>query len=156
MTRYSITRMPPSEHSEFSDVHGIDYMNITVYVPEHIMKQTDKLEVSIDNALVSMSIVAEIDEVYHSMFHQPISNDCDVFYPTGMYKHYSDESKAFRLSVYGYVCDEKLAPKLDGHTLKPDMTFEDDDGTVDEMRYNYPTNAKWVSRHGVELDKEVA
>ena len=40
MTRYSITRMQPSENSEFADVHGIDYMNITVNVPEEVMKRT--------------------------------------------------------------------------------------------------------------------
>ena len=149
MTRYSITRMPPSELSEFSDVHGIDYMNVVMHVPEHIMNEADNIDIQVCRSTNMLELVVATQEMM--IFNYPIEHNDKGFYPTDIYKNYNDESGVYYFNITGYVCHDKLAHKLDGHVIEPSEICGDA-----ENRYDYPTNAKWVSRHGVELDKEVA
>ena len=157
MTRYSITRNQPSEHSPFADVHGIDYMNVTVNVSEEVMKRVEKLDVEITQfdakipeGAVQLRIYAEGNVILANM---PVANWGEQFHLTNLHKTYNEERKVYYFSVTGYVCAEILAPKLAGHVILPDDSIDED---IYMESYHYPTNARWVSPYGVELDKEVA
>ena len=157
MTRYSITRMPPSEHSPFADVHGIDYMNVSVNVPEDVMKRVEKLDVEITQfdakipeGAVQLRIYEEGNVILANI---PVANWTEQFHLTNLHKTYNEETKVYYFNVTGYVCNEKLAPKLAGHVILPDDSIDED---IYMESYHYPTNAKWVSAYGIELDKEVA